>query len=172
MVMGFEERRAQLTAAGRAWLLLLLDTALLALQLVWAVAVELYHAVVPHRERELRGEVAVVTGAGRGIGRELALQLAAAGVRVACWDCDKAGADHTAELVERAGGQALPLVVDVSEREAVRRAACSTRQQLGEVFLLFNNAGIMPCKATVSKINSSEAPQVSLMLPITEPPLF
>ena len=170
--MGFEERRAQLTAVGRAWLLFLLDTALLALQLVWAVAVQLYHAVVPHRERELAGEVAVVTGAGRGIGRELALQLAAAGVRVACWDCDKAGADRTAELVERAGGQALPLVVDVSEREAVRRAASSTRQQLGEVSLLFNNAGIMPCKATVSKINSSEAPQISRALPKNEPRLF
>jgi len=52
--------------------------------------------------------------------------------------------------LEEQGGSGIALKVDVSDREAVRRAALTTRTQLGEVSLLFNNAGIMPCKPLLS----------------------
>lgn len=124
----------------------LLDTMLLVLQIVNSVVEELYRTVRPREEKEVQGEVAVVTGAGHGIGREIAKQLVQLGVRVACWDINKEGASETVLELEKLGGQGMVVVVDVSDREAVRNAAMVTRAQLGEVSLLFNNAGIMPCK--------------------------
>jgi len=55
-----------------------------------------------------------------------------------------------AREIDKAGGSGLPVKVDVSDREAVRQAALTSRTQLGEVTLLFNNAGIMPCKPLLS----------------------
>jgi len=124
----------------------LIDTGLLVLQILHSVVEELYRVVRPREEKQVMGEVAVVTGAGHGIGRNIAKQLVRLGVRVACWDINKEGAEETVMELEKEGGQAMAVVVDVSDREAVRNAAMVTRSQMGEVTLLFNNAGIMPCK--------------------------
>ena len=124
----------------------LLDLLLLTLKLLYSYLEELYRQLVPRKEKDVRGEVAVVTGAGHGIGRQLALKLSKLGVRVACWDINLAGARDTLASLEQLGGEGLALEVDVADREAVRRAALETRTQMGEVTLLFNNAGIMPCK--------------------------
>jgi len=128
----------------------LVDIGLLVMQIAFSVLDEIYRTFKPRQEKDLRGEVAVVTGAGHGIGRNLARQLVKQGVRVACWDINKEGADETVMELEKEGGQAMAVVVDVSNREAVRNAAMVTRSQMGEVTLLFNNAGIMPCKPVFS----------------------
>lgn len=126
--------------------LLLLDVLLLGIQIVAAVMETLYRTFVPAKEKELRGDVAVVTGGGHGIGLEIASQLADLGVKVAVWDINEDGAKETVRLIEKKGELGLALAVDVSNREEVRRAADITRKELGEVSLLVNNAGIMPCK--------------------------
>jgi len=131
-------------------LLVALDFAVLGLQVVTAVAASLWEVVRPREMKDLRGQVAVVTGAGHGIGRNLALQLATLGVRVACWDVDMRAAEDVVDEMEKLGGSGLAVLVDVSDREAVRRGALTSRTQLGEVTLLFNNAGIMPCKPFLS----------------------
>jgi len=131
-------------------LFFLLDTGLLILQILHSVVDEMYRIVRPREEKDLLGEVAVVTGAGHGMGREMAKQLVKLGVRVACWDINKEGAEETVMEMEKAGGQGMVVVVDVSDREAVRNAAMVTRSQMGEVTLLFNNAGIMPCKPVLN----------------------
>ena len=122
------------------------DTLLLLLRLVWSVLEEVVRLVLPRPEKEVRGEVAVVTGAGHGIGRELALKLVSLGVRVACWDINQAGAEETLKMMKERGGEGMVVAVDVSDRDAVRSAALMTRTEMGEVTQLFNNAGIMPCK--------------------------
>jgi len=127
-------------------LLLVLDTLVLVGQVVSAILETIYRTFRPKAFKDLTGQVAVVTGAGHGIGRCLALQLTQLGVRVACWDLNLKWAESVLDEVEQMGGSGLALKVDVSDREAVRRAALTTRTQLGEVTLLFNNAGIMPCK--------------------------
>ena len=124
----------------------LLDLLVLILKILYSYLKELIRQIFPPKEKDLRGEVAVVTGAGHGIGRELAIRLVKLGVRVAIWDVNKAGAEETLAEIERQGGEGMVLVLDVSDKDEVTKAAQDTRSQMGEVTLLFNNAGIMPCK--------------------------
>jgi NAD(P)-dependent dehydrogenase (short-subunit alcohol dehydrogenase family) len=85
--------------------------------------------------------VAVVTGAARGIGREVALELAARGYAVAANDLEEP--TGTVSEVERLGAEALVVAADVSDEEAVRRMAEKIRERFGRVDALVNNAGLM-----------------------------
>ncbi|MGZ0188291.1 MAG: SDR family NAD(P)-dependent oxidoreductase [Alphaproteobacteria bacterium] len=88
------------------------------------------------------GKTAVVTGAGSGIGREMALSLAAGGAAVMCADVDEQGAQATAARVEEAGTKALALGLDVTDSAAVLSALEKAATELGAVNILMNNAGI------------------------------
>lgn len=90
----------------------------------------------------IRGKVAAVTGAGSGIGRALALGLAARGARLAVSDVDHAGLAETVELLDRAGADVASAVVDVSDRGAVAKWAEQVAAGFGVVHQLYNNAGI------------------------------
>ncbi|EFQ83739.1 oxidoreductase, short chain dehydrogenase/reductase family protein [Aeromicrobium marinum DSM 15272] len=87
-------------------------------------------------------KVAVVTGAGSGIGRALALELARRGARVAISDVDVRGLDETEALVRGLGGDVRSDVLDVSQRELVMTYADSVVEHFGRVNLVINNAGI------------------------------
>jgi len=86
-------------------------------------------------------EVALVSGASRGIGRATALALAEDGFRVALLARSAAGLRETRELVEGCGGTALELVTDVTDAEAVAEAVSTAGEHLGPVAVLVNNAG-------------------------------
>ncbi|MER6956344.1 MULTISPECIES: SDR family NAD(P)-dependent oxidoreductase [unclassified Streptomyces] len=89
----------------------------------------------------LQGKVAVVTGGARGIGRGIATVLAAKGAAVAVWDLNTEGAEKTAAEIQAAGGTALAVGGDAADAEAVARSAARTREELGPVTILVNNAG-------------------------------
>jgi NAD(P)-dependent dehydrogenase (short-subunit alcohol dehydrogenase family) len=92
----------------------------------------------------LTGRIGVVTGAGRGIGREIAVALAAEGMSLAV--LSRTGSEVRSlaeELTTRYGVQVLPAAVDVSDPAAVERVVLHTEQHLGTVDLLVNNAGII-----------------------------
>lgn len=87
-------------------------------------------------------EVAVVTGSGRGIGREYALALARAGFAVAVADLDQAGARETVTLIEKEHGRAAAFTADVSDQVSVQRLAADVRSAFGTVHVLVNNAAL------------------------------
>ncbi len=81
---------------------------------------------------------AIVTGAGRGIGRAIAEKLAAEGATVAVTDLDDSSARETADAI---GGGAIALQVDVTDRPGVEAMARSVHEQFGRIDVLVNNAG-------------------------------
>ena len=91
---------------------------------------------------DLSGLVSFITGAGSGIGRATALEMAARGAPVMCADIDGAAAEDTAARIAEHGGTAAALQVDVSSEEAVKAALHRTIADLGGLNVVFNNAGV------------------------------
>jgi NAD(P)-dependent dehydrogenase (short-subunit alcohol dehydrogenase family) len=91
---------------------------------------------------ELRGRVALVTGAGRGIGRAIALRLAEHGVDVAPNDLEEATSERTAEDIRALGRRAAAAPGDVSSADAVETMVRRAEDALGPIDILVNNAGI------------------------------
>ena len=91
--------------------------------------------------KDLKNKVAVITGAGSGFGRELALLCAAEGMRLALADIDEAGLEATQALLPT-DTETLRVRCDVSKAESVRALADRTYERFGAAHLLFNNAGV------------------------------
>jgi NAD(P)-dependent dehydrogenase (short-subunit alcohol dehydrogenase family) len=89
------------------------------------------------------GRSALVTGAGRGIGRAIALGLVAGGARVALLARSKDELDEVAEIIQDRGGVALVIPADVGEAGAVEKAVAQTLAEFGVVDVLVNNAGVV-----------------------------
>mmetsp|Transcript_11560 Transcript_11560/g.25277 ORF Transcript_11560/g.25277 Transcript_11560/m.25277 type:complete len:308 (-) Transcript_11560:113-1036(-) len=104
--------------------------------------------------KSLEGEVCVITGAGSGIGRLLSIELAKRGVIMILWDINIAGAEETAEMIRKIGGSATAFKVDVTNREEVYRIAQQVRNEIAEVTMLINNAGIVSGKKIFDPDNS------------------
>ena len=93
------------------------------------------------RNNELAGKVAVVTGGARNIGRAIAEELARAGAAVAV-NAVKAGAlcEEVAQGIREAGGQAIPVLADITKAEDVARLVDATAEAFGGIDILVNNA--------------------------------
>ncbi len=94
--------------------------------------------------KTFRGRVAVVTGAGSGLGRELALRCARAGMRVALADLDEAALARVAAELTAAGASAIAVRCDVSSGADVEALAARALEAFGAVHLVCNNAGVAP----------------------------
>jgi 2-hydroxycyclohexanecarboxyl-CoA dehydrogenase len=92
----------------------------------------------------LNGKVAVVTGAARGLGRAIALQLASDGAAVSVWDLNHDGAEETAEMVRKLGVRAISCGGNSSVAADVAAATARTRNELGRISILVNNAALSP----------------------------
>ena len=90
----------------------------------------------------LQGKVAVVTGGASGIGRAICLQLARDGAAISVWDLNGEGADETVGLITEAGGRAIACVGNAAAADEIAASVKRTRDELGPITILVNNAGI------------------------------
>src|SRR5262249_44781038 len=100
-------------------------------------------------EMELNEQVAIVTGAGRGIGRATALELARMGADIVVAEVDKANAERTASEVRTLGRRASVVPTDVTSHKDLAAMAERTRAEFGRIDILVNNAGIYRAAATL-----------------------
>src|SRR5439155_9811052 len=94
-------------------------------------------------------KVALVTGAGRGIGRDIAQRIAREGYACGLIARTKSQLEETAELIRQQGGRALVTPTDVSKREQVLAAVEAVERELGPISVLINNAGAYLKKALI-----------------------
>ena len=107
--------------------------------------------------RRLEGKTALITGAGRGIGRAAALRFAAEGARVAIAEIGRTDGEATARAIEAAGGEALFVETDVASPESVAAAVRTTVERFGGLQVLYNNAGgATPKDGKVTEIELDE----------------
>ena len=104
---------------------------------------------------KLKGKVALVTGAGSGIGWATALLFAREGARVACVDINENTAKESAQQIENAGGQALSLRADVSRAEDCQAMVEGTVASWGRLDILFNNAGVPLAPTPVEELDEA-----------------
>ena len=105
---------------------------------------------------ELAGKVALVTGAGSGIGKAAALHLAKAGARIGALSRTEAEVRQTADEIGAAGGEAVPLVADVADAEAMRQAIERLVARFGRLDVVFANAGINGVWAPIDELQPAE----------------
>ena len=108
----------------------------------------------------LAGKAALISGAGGGICRAIAIAFAEAGAAVACVDIDGAAAELTAKLVTEAGGRALAQLCDVSSEAATRAAAAAARDAFGRLDILVSGAAPHDPGGSVVEVSLAEWQQV------------
>src|ERR1019366_1629948 len=106
------------------------------------------------------GEIAVVTGAGSGVGRAVVQKLAAAGWDVALVGRTPRTLDETISLCANGSGKLLSFVCDVADESAVNKMAASVRQQLGDASLLVNSAGTNVPRRFLAELSGDDYRQI------------
>ncbi len=109
---------------------------------------------------DLKEKVAIVTGAGQGIGRGIALRLAEFGANVVLLDIRQDTIDEVAEEIRSKGVEALPLQVDVTRSERLRHMARQVMAEFGQIDILVNNAGITGRTVPMVELNEQDWDQV------------
>ena len=92
----------------------------------------------------LKGKIAIITGAGKGIGREAALKIAAEGATAVCVARTQSDLDETAHLIEEQGGSAAAYSHDLTDAAQVQSMVDAVLNKYGRIDILINNAGGYP----------------------------
>ncbi|MDQ3704053.1 MAG: SDR family oxidoreductase [Chloroflexota bacterium] len=104
----------------------------------------------------LKGKVAFITGAGSGIGRAAALLLGKEGVKIGALGLDEEDLQKVVKQIERGGGEAIPIVADVSQPEEMLQAVQQIADKWGRVDIVFANAGINGVWAPLEELEPDE----------------
>jgi len=122
------------------------------LEVLWALVLVVYYVierlvkiVLPQKmfEKNISGQVVLITGGGSGIGRLMCLRFARLGATVVTWDINKLGNEETVDMIKKEGNRAFSYTVDMSSKDDIYRTAEKTKEDVGPVTILVNNAGIV-----------------------------
>lgn len=121
-----------------------LETLKVIVLLVYYLLESLVFLVIPGRKKNVSGEIVLITGAGSGIGRLLAVKFANLGATVVLWDINQEGLNGTVRLAkEKGAGRVHSYICDCSKRQDIYRVADQVKKEVGDVSILINNAGIV-----------------------------
>ncbi|NXI00387.1 RDHE2 dehydrogenase, partial [Pachycephala philippinensis] len=124
-----------------------LETLKVIVLFVYYLLESLVFLVVPRRKKNVSGEIVLVTGAGSGIGRLLAVKFARLGATLVLWDINQEGLNYTVRLAKENGaGRVHSYICDCSKRQDIYRVADQVKKEVGDVSILINNAGIVTGK--------------------------
>ncbi|CAK8673794.1 unnamed protein product [Clavelina lepadiformis] len=137
---------SQTQSAGKSSMAFLLDLLVLLGQLLKIFVETIISWIIPADYKSVAGEVCLITGAGNGMGRLMALNFAQRKAKLVLWDMDAEANKETGALVEQMGGTAFVDVCDVSDKEEIKKAAKRAREAVGDITILVNNAGIVYAK--------------------------
>ncbi|CAL1687957.1 unnamed protein product [Lasius platythorax] len=132
---------------------LALDLMMLLVGICYAILIAVYRMFRPPSLKNLNFEVAVIVGAGRGVGRELALQLCQLGVAVACVDINVETCIATVRSARQLHGVCKNYQCDVRDKEAVARTMNLIKNELGDITMLFHCCGL-PSPRTLVQVSS------------------
>ncbi|OXB84113.1 UNVERIFIED_CONTAM: hypothetical protein H355_012231 [Colinus virginianus] len=130
--------------------------------LLYAYAEALVKLLLPARRKAVRGELVLVTGAARGLGRATAREFARLQSRLVLWDVEAHGLKETATECERLGATVHTFVVDCSKREEIYSAAEKVKKDIGDISILVNNAGVI----TAADLLSTQDHQIEKMFEV------
>ncbi|XP_032738483.1 epidermal retinol dehydrogenase 2 [Lontra canadensis] len=108
----------------------------------------LIFSIIPKPRKNVAGEIVLITGAGSGLGRLLALRFACLGSVLVLWDINKEGNEETCRMVREAGAtRVYAYTCDCSQKENIYRVAEQVKKEVGDVSILINNAGVVTGKS-------------------------
>lgn len=123
---------------------------LLLLTILYSYLESFVKLFIPVKRKSVNGEIVLITGAGHGIGRNTAKEFAELQSVLVLWDINKTGVEETATECRKLGAKVYTYVVDCSKREEITTAAAKVKEEVGDVDILINNAGIIFCADVLS----------------------
>ncbi|KAM5191831.1 estradiol 17-beta-dehydrogenase 11-like [Mantella aurantiaca] len=124
---------------------IIVDVLLLLLTILYSYLESFVKAFIPVKRKSVNGEIVLITGAGHGIGRNTAQKFAKLHSVLVLWDINQKGIEETATECKKLGAKVYTYVVDCSKRQEITAAAVQVKQEVGDVDILINNAGIIFC---------------------------
>ncbi|KAM5281075.1 short-chain dehydrogenase/reductase family 16C member 6-like [Ctenodactylus gundi] len=125
----------------------MVDTAIFLGKFLYYFLESLAFKIIPKSKKNVAGETVLITGAGSGLGRLLALRFAKLGAILVLWDINEEGNKETCRLAKEKGAtKVFAYTCDCSNRQEVYRVADQVREEVGDVTILINNAGVVTGK--------------------------
>ncbi|XP_006877356.1 PREDICTED: short-chain dehydrogenase/reductase family 16C member 6-like [Chrysochloris asiatica] len=125
----------------------IVDTASVLGKFLYYFLESLAYKIFPKRKKSVAGEIVLITGAGSGLGRQLAIKFGRLGAILVLWDINKEGNMETSKLVKENGAvKVFTYTCDCSNKQEVYSVAEQVKKEVGDVAILINNAGIVTGK--------------------------
>ncbi|GAB1864017.1 NADP-retinol dehydrogenase [Camponotus japonicus] len=133
-------------------MMLLVEILFLALKVFYFFCENIFRIFIPITKKSVADEIVLITGAGHGIGKELAIGYASLGATVICWDINEETNKQTMNDIKMMGRNAVyAYQCNVADRKEVFRVAEKVKKEVGDVTILVNNAGIAFAKALLNQ---------------------